>query len=375
MRIALVVHEYNRRFGHSRYVVELAERFAREHEVHVFANRADESGADGITIHHVPAIRTNSLTTILSFLVAAARLVDRRRFDVVHAQGLVVPTADVITAHICLASWFAALREQAVGSTWRQRLFERLLTPMDRALYRRRGQQGWTIAISAALRAELRQHYGRTERVEVIHHGVDLRTFTPPSVARRAAVRGQYGVGAAERLALFVGDLRKGATQAIEAVARTADVCLALVSRSDDAEYRRYAESLGLAGRVRFWPATERVQDCYAAADVFLFPTPYDAFGMVITEAMASGMAVITTRRAGAAELIEHGTSGFVVDDERQVDAMARHLEAVVADDELRARIGAGARARVEQQSWDDVARRTLEVYERAARRRVAADR
>lgn len=375
MRIALVVHEYNRRFGHSRYVVELAERLAGTHDVHVFANRADHPALPGITIHQVPALRANSLTTILSFLVLAARRVDLRRFDVVHAQGLVIPTAHVITAHICLAAWFRAQREQTVGSTWRQRLFETILAPMERRFYRRGGQQGWTIAISGALRAELARYYGRTERVEVIHHGVDLETFEPATAERRAAARAAYGVGDGVRLALFVGDLRKGATHAIDTLREAAGVTLALVSRSDDAEYRRYAELRGVADRVRLWPATDRVQECYAAADVFLFPTPYDAFGMVITEAMASGLPVITTRKAGAAEMIDHGTSGFLVDDEGDVAAMSRYLRTLMGDEALRAQVGAAARARVEGHSWDVVARQTLAVYERAARGHAEAAR
>ena len=57
-------------------------------------------------------------------------------------------------------------------------------------------------------------------------------------------------------------------------------------------------------------PATHTVERYYAAADVFVFPTPYDAFGMVLTEAMACGLPVITTTAAGAAELVAHGQIG-----------------------------------------------------------------
>ena len=55
LRIAFVVHDYNRHMGHSRYVAELASRFKRDHEVHVFANTFDEPDSVGITYHHVPA--------------------------------------------------------------------------------------------------------------------------------------------------------------------------------------------------------------------------------------------------------------------------------------------------------------------------------
>src|SRR5262249_42953043 len=51
----------------------------------------------------------------------------------------------------------------------------------------------------------------------------------------------------------------------------------------------------------------------YRAADVLVFPTLCDGFGMVVTEAFAHGLPVITTRRAGAADLVRHGENGLIV--------------------------------------------------------------
>src|ERR1051326_7525213 len=65
LRIAYVVHDYHRYGGHSRYVAELACRFRRDHDVHVFTNTVDDADRDGITFHHVPAWRRNALTTVL----------------------------------------------------------------------------------------------------------------------------------------------------------------------------------------------------------------------------------------------------------------------------------------------------------------------
>ncbi|HEX3315374.1 MAG TPA: hypothetical protein VHR72_10810, partial [Gemmataceae bacterium] len=56
LRIAMVVHDYNRHAGHSRYVAELATRFKREHEVHVFANTFEEADPVGLTFHKIPAL-------------------------------------------------------------------------------------------------------------------------------------------------------------------------------------------------------------------------------------------------------------------------------------------------------------------------------
>src|SRR5438270_7123410 len=100
LRIALVVHDYHRHGGHARYTAELATRFRRDHDVHVFANTVDDPDTAGITFHHVPAWRANALATIASFVLPATVLV-RGNFDIVHAQGLCGLRQNVVTAHIC----------------------------------------------------------------------------------------------------------------------------------------------------------------------------------------------------------------------------------------------------------------------------------
>src|SRR5438132_12259263 len=132
MRIAFVVHDYHRAGGQSRYVVELAERFSASHEVHVFANTFAPSNSPGhqIHFHYVPAWRSTALTTVLTFLLPAT-LRAWGRFDVIHAQGLCSLRCNVITAHICNRAWFRAQQRQRDGVNWKQRLFDRLVSPLE----------------------------------------------------------------------------------------------------------------------------------------------------------------------------------------------------------------------------------------------------
>jgi glycosyltransferase involved in cell wall biosynthesis len=365
MRIAFVVHEYNRSFGHSRYVVELAERFRASHDVHIFANRFDADRSEGITFHRVPALRTTALTTVLSFLGACSvRLGRGAKFDIVHAQGLVTSHANVITAHICNRAWFRAQRAVAGAPNLRQRIFETAVTPLEHALYRASSDAA-VIAISQKLKDELRHLYGRSGPTEVIYHGVDSQRFSPARRAEaRDAVRREWSLVESDRVALFVGDLRKGARLALEALAHVRGLKLALVSRSDPSSLRRLADQLGVSARVRFRPPTDQVERAYAAADLFVFPTPYDAFGMVISEAMASALPVITTRAAGASELIAHGESGWLLDDAGNAAPLAEALQRFTEDRELCERVGTTAREHAARWTWDEVARRTLGVYE-----------
>ena len=131
LRIAFVVHDYTRVLGHSRYVAELAERFAPRHEVHVFANRF-ETLPDGIVAHRVPALRFSALATIFSFVLPASVMVGQD-FDVVHAQGLTVFSPDIVTAHISNARWLEGRRLlEGDNLSWRERVFAALVIPAER---------------------------------------------------------------------------------------------------------------------------------------------------------------------------------------------------------------------------------------------------
>lgn len=363
LRIAFVVHDYNRHHGHSRYVAELATRFRREHEVHVFANTFEEPDSAGITYHHVPAIRGPALASILSFVLPGTLCVPDV-FDVIHAQGLCGLRHDVCTAHFCQEGWYRnLLKQRTLG--WSERIFRWLVTPLER-LALCRGRTRRVIAISESVRNDLAKHYYRRRGVDVIYHGVDLETFHPSNRERyRAEVRREWDIPDAEPVALFVGNLQKGAAAAIRTVARVPAVRLVLVSASNPESERKLVSKLGIEERVRFLPATKAVHRAFAAADLFIFPTLYDPFGMVISEAMASGLPVITSRIAGASELIDHGAEGYLVRDPWNVEELVPPLRELVERPEFRDEMGRAARRKIEPYSWDRAAQETMEVYRR----------
>lgn len=362
MRIAFVVHDFNQAGGHSRYVAEHVARMAAAHDVHVFANRFDGPLPAGATAHRVPALRATALTTILSF-APAATLAVRSRFDIVHAQGFSIRRADVITAHISNARWLAARRGlEGPALPAHERLFGAVVTPLERrALVDPRVS---VIAVSRALADDIAREYGRTAPVHVIHHGVDTTQFHPAVQLRhRAAVRRELGVADDTVAFLYVGDLRKGFGPSLRALARVPGACLIAVSRSDLAAASGEAAAAGVGDRVHLVPPTGAIERYYGAADAFVLPTPYDAFGMVITEAMACGLPVITTPHAGASELVCPNVHGYLVPDAADVVALAAAMQRLASSAETRARLGEAAAALMASHSWDAVVRRTGEVY------------
>ena len=99
-----------------------------------------------------------------------------------------------------------------------------------------------------------------------------------------------------------------------------------------------------------------------ASSDVVLFPSDTETFGNVTLEAMASGVPTVCADATGSSELVDDGTTGFLVppdDADGFLDATAR----LVRDADLRARLGAAARERAEDYAWDVILRRLLGYY------------
>ena len=363
LRIAYIVHDYNHRFGHSRYVAELASRFKRDHEVHVFANTFEEPDPKDLIYHHVPAWRANVLTTMLTFILPGTWMV-RGSFDIIHAQGFCGLRQNVATAHMCQDAWLAAMTRNIGRPNWRKRLFHSAAGWFERKTFAPGGARRF-IAISQRIADDLRRHYGCAERVHLIYHGVDTGLFHPRNRATwRSEVRREIGVSEETILALYVGDYQKGLAPAIRAMASVPGLHLLAASGSPVEPYRAVIQEEKVAERVHLRPATAHIERYYAAADLFVFPTFYDPFGLVATEAMASGLPVICSREAGAAELIQDGIEGLIVNDPWDVAQLAAVLGRLASDPALRKRLGEAGRRRVESNTWDETARQTMAVYQ-----------
>src|SRR5262249_7764895 len=154
------VHAYSKHHGHSRYVAELAERFVREHEVHIFTGSVMAEAPPEIHFHHVPLWDWKALTTILTFILPATILV-RGRFDVIHAQGLCGLRQNITTVHMCQEAWFDALHKIQGRLSLQQRITHASVVPLERLTYRE-SFSSQVIAVSEANRAALKRYYGRS---------------------------------------------------------------------------------------------------------------------------------------------------------------------------------------------------------------------
>jgi len=319
----------------------------------------------GHEVHVVAFAEANQSLPVRLHLVEPARLMRRRGRRIARVVAALAP--DVV--HDSGTSWSGTVFQPQTGSRllsldrevasygplrraraalsprlqWRRREMARLES-LQAARARR------IIAVSERLRALLARRHGLAEAaIAVIPNGVDTQRFTPDNARRlRAPTRQRLRVGESVLFLAIAHNLRlKGVDTTLRALAGLAgrghDVRLAIAGGAPDPFWHGLVQHLGLADRVDFRGQVTDMEALYAAADVVLHPTRWDACSLATIEAMASGLPVVTTAMDGAGELVADGRSGFVLPDPADVAALAARMQ-VLLDAGERRRLGAAAR-------------------------------
>ena len=232
------------------------------------------------------------------------------------------------------------------------------------------------VAASRVERGHLAEHYAADlRRVVVVPCGVDTGLFTPGS---RDDARAALGLGDGP-IVLYAGRLApiKGLDTLLESVAllRARGRGLRLIIAGGDvdepldgheAALRRHAERLQLTDCVRFIGAQPQpaLRTYYVAADVTVLPSHYESFGMVALEAMACGSPVIASRVGGLVTTVRDGVTGFLVPD-GDAEALALRLDTVLADEDLRWRVGLEGVRWAASHRWPCVAEAICREYAR----------
>ncbi|NDV98284.1 glycosyltransferase [Salipiger sp. PrR002] len=197
--------------------------------------------------------------------------------------------------------------------------------------------------ISAYCRAQLMCFADAADwpKLRIVHCGIDPERYAP------AAQSGQS--------LLFVGRLAgvKGVPVLLRALAdlapRYPDLRLRLIGDGPErTALERKAAELGLAECVEFlgYRSQAEVAEALSAADIFVLPSFAEGVPVVLMEAMAAQLPVVTTRIAGVPELVEHGASGLLVPP-GEAGALAAALDSLLSDPDGRRRMGAAGRAKV----------------------------
>jgi UDP-glucose:(heptosyl)LPS alpha-1,3-glucosyltransferase len=385
MRIALVIEHFDAtRGGAEHLAVWVANDLVRRgHEVHVVchdvssrvnryrqatlrashdadrsfrAHPPPEVAHDGLFIHRLRGMRMNTALGFRLFGVRARQWCREHRPEVVHSLT-VAYAGDIYHAY---AGVYAAMQQQAAesrrteaGSAWKRMMLklpgkQRTLVTLERRAVAGIGQDAGArrvVSLCGMMTRQFAKFYPGSQKkvTELSTPRMDINGSGPLSeeeeARQRAWFRGNYRIGEKDRVAVFVGHdfRRKGLRYAIEAIARSRTGWkLVVVGLGKAREYVELADELGIGdatprekggGRVLFVGPTREMASVYPAADALLLPTFYEPSGLLVLEAFAHGLPVVSTEFLGASELVREHGAGRIVDSPRNVAALAEALD------------------------------------------------
>jgi UDP-glucose:(heptosyl)LPS alpha-1,3-glucosyltransferase len=293
---------------------------------------------------------------------ALARRRLRTRRDVVSVCHNDAMVGDLYVNHGIVQ---AAMRARG-GYWWRmvRNPLHLLTAARDRARYAGVAGHRLVVNLVEAEEPALRRTYpGLRVATAVIGNGVDTTAFRPASGEERAVARETLGFQPHDHVLLFVGHEfeRKGLPVVLDALALLPETFhLVVVGGTEDMVHTTAAAlpARGLGRRVRLVGAQPDPRPYLRAADVFVFPSAYESYGLVVLEALASGVPVVATNTGCVPDVVADGENGYVV--KSDAEEIARRVTELASRPQRELR--AAARHSAEAHSWARIAGQYLEV-------------
>ncbi len=238
------------------------------------------------------------------------------------------------------------------------------------------------IAVSNYIKRELVRAGYDERKIVTVHHGIDLKKFSPAGRRDFEKIKLKYPEFEGRRVIFHPArmSLEKGCHVSVKALAAVRkefpDVLLVLAGTGNTVDWGSQQqehvrkilgliEDLGLAENVlvRFF-AWEEMPLVYKAAEFCVYPSCFEEpFGLVMLESMAAGKPIVVSRAGGMPEVVKHGVNGFLVEMADEAD-LAEKCRRLLRNPELCREMGRRGRAMVEK-NWakEIMARSTIEVY------------
>lgn len=237
----------------------------------------------------------------------------------------------------------------------------------------------YVIAISQVIAENVRcTHPISPEKVGVVHHGLDLTLFRNLEAGRKR-VRNEFGFAETDIVVGTIGRLQegKGHLEFLEMARRIAEqwpeARFLLVGESTYGERHRAraiynkAKEINLGNCLVMPGFRNDVPDVLAAIDIFTFPSHAEAFGLVVIEAMAAGLPIISSNCDGVLDIITNGVTGMLVPP-KDVDQLTNAVEILLKHPNKRMQYGRMARKEAERRfTIDKMVNQVEAVYRKCA--------
>jgi len=370
VKLCIVTHRVKKGDGQGRVNYEVAKEAIRQgYHLTLLASEVAPELQQSSQVNWIPISVEGWPTELGKNFIFSQKSADwlrknRSQFDLVKVNGAITMAAsDVNAVHFVHSSWLRSpvhisrTRRDFYG--FYQWLFTALNAYWEKQAFKKAKV---IVAVSVKVAQELVDIGVPHSQIRVIVNGVDLEEFSPGVASRQT-----WGLPENVPLALFVGDIRtprKNLDTVLHALVKVPDLHLAVLGDTEGSLFPELTASLGLNERVHFLGYRRDVAQIMQAVDLFVFPSRYEACTLVLLEALASGLPVITATATGGAELVST-ECGVVLPDSDDTDALADALLSLVSDRTLMQQMSKAARFVAEQYSWTTMAQTYVELFEK----------
>lgn len=367
MKICFVTHKVKKGDGQGRVNYEvIVEALKQGHEIIVISSELSEELQNHGQIKWI-RINVKVPTVLLKYQLFALFSAiwiwtHQKKIDLIVANGFITYAhSDINCIHFVHSAWVKSKYHPYHDHKNVKNIYQLLYTSLNALLERcalKYTKQ--IIAVSEQVKQELVQYTKiQPERISVISNGVDLNEFYPRSVNRE-----DFNLDLNATYGLFAGDLkskRKNLDTVLHAMTKVDTVNLLVLGYTEKSQYPNMARNLGLSDRVHFLGYRKDVAEIMSLADLFVFPSKYEPFSLVILEAMASGLPVITSSRCGAVELLSEN-SAVVIEDPEDTGTLIKVLTELVSNKERLKMMALRAREDAQKNSWNDMSCKYLQI-------------
>jgi glycosyltransferase involved in cell wall biosynthesis len=374
LNIGMISFAFHRTNGQGLVNCEIATAaLARGHRVTLFCEEVDPDLAAmpgvevvKLTAGKLPSQLLRDQALALQATLAVAKR--RHRLDLVVTNGFCMwGGSDVNAVHFLHRSW-----ARSPNHPWRLKRTPdsayRWLYSLANCWFEHHSfkRSRHIVAVSEPLRREVIELGLAPDRVSTIHNGVDLARFRPGPPERE-----RFGLPSCVPTGIFVGDIqtsRKNLDSVLKALAHVPGVHLAIVGKAEGSMFPAMAERLGVAERCHFigFLKPDDVAAAFRSTDFFIFPSRYETSGLVLLEAAATGLPVITARSVGGAGIFAPD-GALIADDPEDVVWLTNAMIRLRDDPRLAADLARAAQAIAERQTWSAATARYLDLFERLA--------
>ncbi|WP_309708362.1 glycosyltransferase family 4 protein [Armatimonas sp.] len=380
MHIGIITHNIIPGDGQGRANYEIVKYALKQGaRVRVVADAIAEDLLPDIEVYRVPLpswTHKINLPKVAIFAQRADRIIQSwsEKPDILHNYGYCTSLPhDINTSQYVHAAWAQSAFHTSRTNRNLYGAYQWLYTQSNARWERHAYHQARVVvAASGTVREELKTLVGIPEdRLRVINNGADLTEFYPlpeGTEPDRTGLKLPEGVV----LGVFAGDIRtprKNLDSVLKAMAQVEGFHLAVVGRLEGSPYPGLTEQLGLTKRVHFLDFRRDIAAIFRASDFFVFPSRYEACALVLSEAAASGIPILSSRTTGGAEVIAPG-AGLLIDDPNDIGALRDGLKALIETPGRREQMRSIARAHASEQSWEKIGKQYYDLYEELAQKR-----